>query len=434
MTGTGIRVVGAVTTVALGLLVSVGCDELCDLEAAEGGVCDLRAECPDDTHTIFTEDYVEGQILCVSPDDDSPAQTLPLHAISVESDVFERGQTDCRGRFRLGLREGVELTGDRSVDVNFDYIGEVPGPGSLTTTLKVMDDAWNPWGTNAFHIGFFQGVNGTLTTSDTGRKVLTLDPVVIETSECEMWRIGAAVASDYQHTVGAPVPGGELMFMRRSGVFDTTPYVLFNYVDLASNILDIRPDRSGRERTLFHESGHIVRHVADGDWGHWSGDNLLYRYARCHTGREISEEPYAFNEGWASYWAAARYDGHARILGDVVKNGTTADYCAGVAGPRVPLTPGHLDWVEDMIADRLLDLAQCVGGTDLDAGDRILVETLEANPGTIHRLFDFEQALCSTHSCCGLERSDPPFCPPDYTDDGVTCRGPDGSVISHYRL
>lgn len=427
------RVVGVVVTIAAAVVVTTGCDELCDADSA-GGVCDLKAECPDHRYEIMTGDYVEGQITCVSPDSDGTPQTLPLSSISVHSDVFVPGQTDCQGRFRLRLQEGVTLDGDRSVDVNFDYEGDVPGPTGVSTRLKVMDDTWNPWGTNAFHIGFFEGVAGTVRTEVSGTQVLTLDPVVIETSECEVWRIGADILEDYHHAVDAPVPGDELMFMRRSGVFDTTPYVFFNYVDLASNILDIRPERDGRERTLFHEAGHVIRHVADGDWGHWSGDNTLYRYARCHTGREISEEPYAFNEGWAGYWAAARYDGHARVIGDVSKTTVNAEYCGGVAGPGVRLTPAHLDWVEDMITDRLLDLAECVGAGDLDAGDRIMVETLQANPGTLHRLFDFETALCSANSCCGLERPDVPFCPPDYTDDGITCRGPDGSVISHYRL
>lgn len=428
-----IRVVGVVATIAAAVAVATGCDELCEAEGS-GGVCDLRRECPNYSYEIMTSDYVEGQITCVSPDAGGTPQTVPLAAISVHSDVFEPGQTDCQGRFRLRLKEGVTLDGDRRVDVNFDYEGDVPGPDGMSTRLKVMDDTWNPWGTNAFHFGFFQGVEGTVRSLVSGTQVLTLDPVVIETSECDVWRAGAAILADYQETVGAPVPNDELMFMRRSGVFDTTPYVFYNYVELASNILDLRPQRAARDRTLFHEAGHIVRHVADGDWAHWSGDNTLYRYARCHTGREITEEPYAFNEGWATYWAAARFDGHNPVVGDVTKNKVSTAYCGGVAGPVVPLTPGHLDWVEHMIADRLLDLAACVGAGDLDAGDRAMVQTLEANPGTIHRLYDFETALCSTRSCCGLERPDVPYCPPAYTDDGLTCRAPDGSVISHYRL
>ena len=64
-----------------------------------------------------------------------------------------------------------------------------------------------------------------------------------------------------------------------------------------------------------------------------------------------------------------------------------------------------------------------------------MVETLQAaGNGTIHSLWDFEQALCATHSCGTLERTvRPPVCPPEYTNDGVTCRAPDGSIISHYR-
>ena len=54
---------------------------------------------------------------------------------------------------------------------------------------------------------------------------------------------------------------------------------------------------------------------------------------------------------------------------------------------------------------------------------------LDANPGGIHRLWEFEQALCAAGVCCAAIRTMPPLdCPDGYSDDGESC-SQDGHII-----
>lgn len=389
------------------------------------GTCDQYDDCPYHPAASSEGAFVRGTISCSSPDGSSSAD-LPLSSLPVHTQ-FGDAVTDCTGTFVIPVSD-EDAARARSLDVAFYYDNDILGATGATTRLRVMDDLEVAWGTGAFHFGFFQTTTATPGTSD-GRAVLDLSPMVIATSECELWRIGTEFLEDFHDVRHAPVPGETLQFMRRSGVFGTTPYAFYDHVDLAANILDLYPGRSSRESTLYHESGHILRDVADGNEAHWHGDNVDYLYARCHRGTEIFEAPYAFHEGWADYWEQARYNGRSRL----VASGATTSYCDLVAGPRgVTLTATHTDWVEYMIADRLLDLSDCVGGGDADRGDRILLETLQDNPNILHSLYQFETALCGAHDCCDLARAAPASCPPDYSDDSATCRGPDGHVIRHW--
>jgi hypothetical protein len=393
-------------------------DGLCGAEDA----CEFHAEVPVDGPAV------RGSVACMSPDNGT-SDPLPLAYLPVHS-RFGEATTDCNGEFVIPVADAAALT-DGPVDVGFYYDNELIGPSDAVTRLRVMDDLEVAWGAGAFHFGFFQTVDGDRDEPADSPPVLELDQVVIATSECEVWRVGTAIVDDFHEVRRAPVPGGFLQFMRRSGVFGTSPYAFYDHVDLASDILDLRPGRDWREQTLFHETGHVIRDVTDGDEAHWHGDNVNYRYARCHMGTEIFEEPYAFHEGWAQYWEQARRAGRARLT---TPGATTTAYCDGEAGPRgLLLTRAHTDWVENMIADHLLDLAECVGDGDDDRGDRIMVETLEDTRGLVHSVQEFQQALCGAHDCCALELPAPDKCPPEYNDDGASCRGPDGHVIRHYR-
>jgi hypothetical protein len=84
-----------------------------------------------------------------------------------------------------------------------------------------------------------------------------------------------------------------------------------------------------------------------------------------------------------------------------------------------------------MVTDRLLELATCYGGGDPDAGDRVLVETLQAHPESIHSLFALETALTDafgcTGTCCPVE---PARCPVGYEDHG-TCIGYGGHNVRY---
>lgn len=124
-------------------------------------------------------------------------------------------------------------------------------------------------------------------------------------------------------------------------------------------------------------------------------------YARSHDGSEIFNAQYAFNEGWADYWAQARQ------------------------AFRSPVSTVHdasfTEWNENLIANKLLADSELPGSSDA-----LMVHILQENPKTIHSLHEFEQKLFAW-----LGRGSPPptaICPPNYTDDGLTCRR-DVSVV-----
>jgi hypothetical protein len=340
-------------------------------------------------------DRVEGSVTCASPDPggsvDMAVPFLPVQVGSLGS-----AKTTNLGTFSIPV--GAETTlSDGPVVVNISYDGSVENDGG-TTTLRVIDDLRGARGTQPT-------VNATLTTNADGDRILQLDPIRLSSADCEIWRIGASVVSDFHTVRGASMPGGQLLYMRRDGLIAPGRHALtfYDYVDLSTNFLDVFPQRFDREMTLFHEGAHAMRDLADGDETHWHGDNVNFIYARVHHGLEISEEPYAFHEGWADYWAFARHNGRAPLpVGPYTTAGAVAL---------------HQDWVENLVANRLMDLANCS-----TVGDSAMVQTLENNPGTLHSLFAFETALCSSFDCCGLERSAPAACPLDYHNDGLTCR------------
>jgi hypothetical protein len=112
----------------------------------------------------------------------------------------------------------------------------------------------------------------------------------------------------------------------------------------------------GDYRTSWHEFGHVFRHWLDGSGPHFLGDVARYGYARNHENCLDSNLGFAFNEGWAKYWA---WD-----------NG-------GCARNPEPLT------VEGNVAREL----KCLE----DQSDRpTMVRVLRENRGTIHSYAEFE--------------------------------------------
>ena len=46
-----------------------------------------------------------------------------------------------------------------------------------------------------------------------------------------------------------------------------------------------------------------MRHGLDGDFGHFLGDAATYNYAQSHNACDHTNLGFAFNEGWAEFWA-----------------------------------------------------------------------------------------------------------------------------------
>lgn len=54
-------------------------------------------------------------------------------------------------------------------------------------------------------------------------------------------------------------------------------------------------------KAVYHEFGHRIRHAQDGDFVHFLSDVSSYSYLQQHWTDKVTNEGFAFNEGWAEY-------------------------------------------------------------------------------------------------------------------------------------
>jgi hypothetical protein len=116
----------------------------------------------------------------------------------------------------------------------------------------------------------------------------------------------------------------------------------------------------GDDSITRHEFGHVIRHGFDGDLGHFLGDVVTHNYLQTHEVCNHTGFGFAFNEGWAEYWA---------------RDFAPAPDCG---------RPGDME-TEGNVAAALQDLENKCAPDQR----RLLVETLRANPGVIHSFEDF---------------------------------------------
>lgn len=336
-----------------------------------------------------------GRVSCTALDD-STAIKNPLGFVAIE--VAGRQTTAAAdGTFEL---EGPFASGSHKVKAVFDA---PVGSGSPTTRLQVMDDLHQTRSE-------VRTVRSRSSTADT----VELGEVALTGADCELWRLGTVVLDDYHQSVGKSPPAGELRLKRWSGIWHGTPHTYYDYIVLITDFPTSGAHRKewSRRVTLFHEFGHSIRHVADGDEFHWSWDNFRWAYARSHSGCEVFNTQYAFNEGWANYWRGATLGAPAQ--------------CDPTLGRL------FLDWNEDQIGDHLLVLAStlCTPSDPPGCAKRKMVSVLETYPGEIHSIREFEVRYCELfasgnphcRSAGGPRRAQPASCPPGFHDDGATCR------------
>lgn len=329
----------------------------------------------------FTPVIIPGKIV-LSPT--AVRGTLQCHGLPLRDAVVTIGsssvQTDAAGVFRVGVR----ATGNVAVRVGYDA---TVASDSASSNLRVVDELKN---------GRSETVSrsGTLASLD-GQLVYDLGVVPLQSLDCDLFRVGDLVLRDYHRTRRASPPTGKLQIKRQSDVHFGTAYTYYTMINIRTDWLDTST-AAGRERTLFHEFGHAVRHAADGPEDHWNWDNFRWSYARSHDGTELFNTQYAFNEGWAGFWEASRRS--------VI-----------VTAPATANERHDMHFNEDMIVQQLLRDMSLPGSSR-----RLMVEVLEANPGTIHSLHDFERRLFARLGRAAP--ATPPSCPLGWSDDGATCR------------
>jgi hypothetical protein len=125
----------------------------------------------------------------------------------------------------------------------------------------------------------------------------------------------------------------------------------------------------------LHEFSHTVRQWFDakGDGAHWLGDVVSFSYTQFHSCDKVTNDGFAFNEGWAEFWAKS--------------------YCPG-ANPNAKDVEGNVAGALDAISKCLDVVAK--GIPLYPKGHEVMTEVLQwADKGTIHTYDDFVAQLAN---------------------------------------
>ncbi|KAI0564624.1 hypothetical protein FGB62_25g226 [Gracilaria domingensis] len=115
-----------------------------------------------------------------------------------------------------------------------------------------------------------------------------------------------------------------------------------------------------------HEFGHVIRNIFDGDKAHFEEDVEAYGGFEPHSCDEPTSLQFAFNEGWASFWAGECLTSDANGPKDIEGNVASA-----IRGLQV----------------------RC------ESGDKEMLDVLFRHPGVIHTYEEFEAAHEKLYNC-----------------------------------
>jgi len=210
---------------------------------------------------------------------------------------------------------------------------------------------------------------------------------------CAIWQVARDEYAEYRQLMGAPPPSGGGLLVQNDAIGAGVPWTAHVEIYWAENHPISAFPWTGT--TVRHEFGHVVRHGHDGDSTHFFGDIIEHGYARHHDYCSPTGLGFAFNEGWAHYWAGT----------------ITADPCPGVAENDYT--------VEGHVARALADLERrCFGGDR-----RRMVEVLERNRGRIHSFEEFRaRAGCASGPLTvvdAVNASVPAIVPPEQEAQGT---------------
>ncbi|CAN8061935.1 unnamed protein product [Agarophyton chilense] len=119
--------------------------------------------------------------------------------------------------------------------------------------------------------------------------------VEADSASCERYLMFYDVVQDYKQRGG--VEKIEFFVVAEERISSRVPYAYMTHVRV--------PEGFELTREIAkHEYGHVIRNYFDGDEAHFKEDVEKYGGTEAHTCDTETSEQFAFNEGWAYYWAA----------------------------------------------------------------------------------------------------------------------------------
>lgn len=202
----------------------------------------------------------------------------PQHARELGERPADAGKTDATGRFRLSgpandAPHVVRLVLRDPGRVNVELF---PGPGTWRTETVAA-----------------AAVGGRV---DLGQSSSSLTGAG---SPCAVFSAMRVVRSGWERDVGRRSPTGETLVLwgaPTSGV----PYAANTVIQWPTGYA---PGDPADPKAASHEFAHTVRHAYDGTRQHFLYDAGRFLYPRPHEACDDTGAGFAFNEGWAEYWA-----------------------------------------------------------------------------------------------------------------------------------
>ena len=199
--------------------------------------------------------------------------------------------------------------------------------------------------------------------------------------ECAVWQGTRDAYLDFEAQMGFPPPGGRRVVNANApALTPLAPYdmILWPPFYEAGPVLMDGDQLIPTKWTTEHEFAHTFRHVYDGGLAHFFEDAAGFLYPQIHGACKKTNLGFAFNEGWAEYWAGEfPRDGQGNVAP-----------CGGEENRSNYRFEGN-------VALALLALEQCPEYTRQQ-----LVDTLANSPGQIHSFDDFRSRLAALHGSC----------------------------------
>ncbi|MBI3070921.1 MAG: hypothetical protein HYY84_02215 [Deltaproteobacteria bacterium] len=269
-------------------------------------------------------------------------------------DVLVQGVTDAQGNYRLTGTGGDGWFGDPDVYVKFEL---------SNNWVNVETSTWFNWTANTNVRDNFCGAwnVGALTFSppgSDGERALNLFAKMME-------QYGS-----FFRATGQEIP-------QNGGVVDITYPAWVSTGVPWTDTTNIRwPGGYNRLAAVYHEFGHRIRHAQDGDLAHFYWDALRFGYPRSHSFSLISNEGFAFNEGWCEYNEA---------LYDTTQNGEPSTWRQLPGGNET----------EGNVALQIWNLSQRCGGF---ANMWAVLQSVPSE--SIHSWYDFVRAARARFPAC----------------------------------
>ncbi len=137
--------------------------------------------------------------------------------------------------------------------------------------------------------------------SQNDRPVRDYGTQLVSGYQCGVWNGFSDAGREFREQVGRNPPQGVTTVLA-GAITAGVPVTMYNAVWWPSGYPVYKSSGSS---TAKHEFAHVFRHLFDGGFAHFLFDSTYFWYLRSHSSTSCkgTNSGFAFNEGWAEFWA-----------------------------------------------------------------------------------------------------------------------------------